>query len=342
MLVCTTTPFDDVASAGALFAELEAAGYDGAFSYETKHNPFLPLALAAQTTSTMRLGTAIAIAFARTPMTLANVAHDLQQISGGRFVLGLGSQVRPHITKRYSMPWSRPVARMRELVLGIHAIQDAWDGIAPLDFRGEFYTHTIMAPAFDPGPHLHGRAPIHVAGVGPRMTAVAAEVGDGVIVHPFATRRSLMELTMPAIRAGLATAGKDRDELEVVVVNLVVTGDTDAELAASVDVVRRQLAFYASTPAYARVLEVEGWGSIHAEANRLSKAGRWDEMADLVTDEMLHAIAVVGRRHEIADLVRARCAGIADTVSLENTRHPDPRHFADIAAALRHADEEHA
>ncbi len=336
MRVHTTVPVDDIAHAGELFADLEAAGFDGAYTFETKHDPFLPLALASSATTRLRLGTAIAIAFARTPMTLANVAHDLQHLSEGRFTLGLGSQVRAHVTNRYSMPWSQPARRMRELVLALHAIWDAWDGLAPLDFRGEFYRHTLMAPAFDPGPHEHGRARVHVAGVGPAMTSVAAEVGDGAIVHPFNTEASLRELTLPALRRGWDLRGGRPDGYEVVVVCLVATGGTGSELDAAVEVVRKQLAFYASTPAYARVLEVDGWDHLHPELNALSKQGRWDDMAERIPDELVESVAVVGRRDEIAGLVRAKVAGVADVVSLENTRRPDPGHFADIAAALRH------
>jgi probable F420-dependent oxidoreductase len=327
MDVFTTTPVD-LRSAGSLFAELEAIGYDGAFSYETRHDPFLPLALAAERTSTLRLGTAIAIAFARTPMLLATLGRDLQDLSGGRMTLGLGSQIRPHITKRYSMPWSKPAARMRELVLGIRAIWDAWDGVAPLDFRGEFYTHTLLPPAFDPGPHEHGRAKVHVAGVGPRMVAVAGEVADGLITHPFATRRSLTEQVLPAL-------GRKREGFEVVVVCMIATGTDGPDLDAAIATVRGQLAFYGSTPAYAPVLELEGHGELHAKLNALSKQGRWDDMAELVPDDLLESIAVVGRRDEIAPLVVERTAGIADAVSLECTRRPDPGHFADIVADLR-------
>ena len=335
MQVFTTVPIADPARAGELFAELEAAGYDGAFTYETKRDPFLPLALAADRTSSLRLGTAIAIAFARTPMLLATIGHDLQDLSEGRFTLGLGSQIRPHITKRFSMPWSKPAERMREMVLAIRAIWHAWDGAGPLDFRGEFYTHTLMPPAFDPGPHQHGHAAIHVAGVGPRMISVAAEVGDGVMLHPFATRQSLEQLARPAIERGLHAAGRDRSSLEVTAVCLVATGDRGADLDAAIDVVRGQLAFYGSTPAYAPVLELHGWESLHPRLNALSKEGRWDDMAALVPDEMLESIAVVGRRDEIAALVRAKVGGIADIVSLECTRRPDPAHFADIVGQLR-------
>lgn len=324
MQVFTTTPVE-IQQAGTLFAELERIGYDGAFTYETKRDPFLPLALAAEHTTSLRLGTAIAIAFARTPMLLATVARDLQDLSSGRFTLGLGSQIRPHITRRYSMPWSKPAARMRELVLAIRAIWDAWDGIAPLDFRGEFYTHTLLPPAFDPGPHEHGRARIHVAGVGPHMVRVAGEVADGLITHPFATRQSLQELVLPAL-------GGKRPGFEVVVVCMVATGP---DLDAAVETVRGQLAFYGSTPAYAPVLDLLGHGDLHARLNALSKEGRWDDMAALVPDDVVEAVAVVGQRDEIAGLVRERVAGIADAVSIECTRRPDPEHFADIVAALQ-------
>ena len=335
MQICTTVPVPELATAGELFADLEALGFDGAFTYETRHDPFLPLVLAADRTSTMRLGTAIAIAFARTPMLLATIGRDLQDVSTGRATLGLGTQIRPHIERRYSMPWSRPADRLREMVLAIRAIWDAWDGIAPLDFRGEFYTHSLLPPAFDPGPARFGRPDLLLAGVGPRLTRVAAEVGDGVLVHPFATRESLEQLTLPAVAEGLASAGRERGDLELAVVTMIATGDTGAELDEAIAVVRGQLAFYGSTPAYARVLECNGWEGIHPRLNALSKEGRWDDMAALVPDEMLEAIAIVGRRHEIADRIRAKVDGIADTVSLECTRRPDPRHFADICADLQ-------
>ena len=326
--VFTTTPLDDIGTAGDVFAELEAIGYDGGFTFETKHDPFLPLALAAPRTTSLRLGTAIAIAFARTPMLLANTARDLQDLSGGRMTLGLGSQIRPHITKRFSMPWSRPADRMRELVLAIRAIWDAWDGIAPLDFRGEFYTHTLMTPVFDPGPLVHGRPRVHIAGVGPRMVAVAGEVADGLVTHPFATRQSLEELVVPAL-------GATPEGFEVVVVCMVATGSSGADLDEAIATVRGQIAFYGSTPAYAPVLDLLGHGGLHAQLNSLSKQGRWDDMTDLVPDDVVEAIAVVGRRDEIAPLLMERTAGIADAVSIECTRRPDPKHFADIVTDLK-------
>lgn len=221
------------------------------------------------------------------------------------------------------------------MVLGIRAILDSWDTGAELEFDGEFYTHTLMPPAFDPGPNAHGQARLHVAAVGPRMTQVAAEVADGVITHPFSTRASLEQLTMPAVEIGLREGGRTREALEIVVVCLVATGRDGSELDASVAAVRGQLGFYASTPAYAPVLEVHGWGDIHAKANAWSKQGRWADLGGLITDEMLETIAMVGRREAIPALVTAKCEGIADVASIENTRHPDPTHFADIVRQLR-------
>jgi len=335
MQIFTTTPVDDLGTAGDLFARLEAAGYDGAFTFETKHDPFLPLAAAAPRTTRLRLGTAVAIAFARTPMLLANIGYDLQQASRGRFVLGLGSQVRPHVRNRYSMPWSRPAARMRELVLAIRAIWDAWDGVAPLEFRGEFYNHTLMTPAFDPGPQPYRRAAIHVAGVGPRMVEVAGEVGDGLVVHPFSTRRSLAELTIPAVERGLRQAGRERAGFEVTAVCLVATGSSGPELDEAIAVVRKQLAFYGSTPAYAPVLESEGLGQLLRRLNEMSKQQRWDDMAELIPDELVEAVAIVGRRADIAGAIVDKVSGLTDAVSIECTRRPDPALFADIVADLR-------
>jgi probable F420-dependent oxidoreductase len=293
--------------------------------------------LAAEHTTRLRLGTAIAIAFARSPMNLANLAYGLQAISGGRFLLGLGSQVRAHIEHRFSQPWSRPAARMREIVLAVRAIFDHFEGRAELDFRGEFYRHTLMIPAFDPGPNPFGPPPIFTGGFGPRMTAVAGEVADGFFAHPFSTRKSLLERTLPALERGLARSGRRRDELEIICATLVVTADREEDFERARRAARKQLAFYGSTPAYRPTLECHGWGDLHSELNRLSKAGRWDDMAGLIEDDVLEAIAVVGPRSEIADKLRSRLAGIADGVSLTHNRAPDPEQWADVVADLKRA-----
>lgn len=334
MRVSMTVPTEDLADARTIYRTLEELGYDRAFSFEAKHDPFLPLAVASQHTSTLQLGTALAIAFARTPMTLANAGWDLQALTQGRFTLGLGSQIRPHVEQRFSMPWSRPSERMRELVLGIRAIWDTWQHGTPLAFEGEFYTHTRMVPAFDPGPSPHGPPPILLGAVGPRMTAVAGEVADGLLVHPVNTRRSLLELTLPALAEGAARAGRSVDELEVVCVTIVVTGRDEAQMTRSREAVRSQLAFYATTPAYLPVFELHGYGDLHAEARRLARAGRWDEMGTLVDDELIETIAVVGAPHEIADKVLRRLDGISESVSLVNNRAPDPEHLAEVVADL--------
>ena len=339
MKVYTTAPLEDPRDARTSFRTLEEIGYDGAFSFEAKHDPFLPLVLAAENTERLRLGTAIAIAFARNPMNLAYLAHGLQSISEGRFVLGIGSQVRPHILNRFSMPWSKPAARMREIVLALRAIFDRWEGAAELDFRGEFYRHTLMIPAFDPGPNEFGPPPIVTGGFGPLMTEVAGEVADGFIAHPFSSRKSLLERTLPAIDRGLAKSGRERGGFEILCATLTVTADDEQEFERVKLAARKQLAFYGSTPAYLPTLEVHGWGELHHELNRMSKQGLWEDMADLIDDEVLESIAVVGPRKEIAGKLRERLAGIADGVSLTHNRAPDPAQWADVVADLRRARE---
>lgn len=337
MKVYTTAPLEDPRQARTVYRELEETGYDGGFSFEAKHNPFLAIAVAAEHTQRMRLGTAIAIAFARNPMDLAGLGYDLQVITGGRFVLGLGTQVRPHIENRFSSTWSKPAARLRELVLAIRAICDCWEGKGKLDFRGEFYRHTLMIPAFDPGPNPFGPPPVFTGGFGPLMTELAGEVCDGFIAHPFTTRKSLREVTLPALQRGLARAGRARASLEVMCATLVVTGDDEAQLARSCLAARKQLAFYGSTPAYRSTLDCHGWGALHEELNRLSKLGRWDDMAGLIDDRILGTIAVVGTREEIAPKLRERLDGIADSVSLTHNRCPDPAHWAHVVRALKDA-----
>ena len=336
MKIYTTAPMEDPRDARESFRKLEAIGYDGAFSFEAKLDPFLPLVLAAENTERLRLGTAIAIAFARNPMNLASLAWGLQSISGGRFILGLGSQVRPHVEKRFSMPWGKPASRMREIVQAVRAIFARWQEGTPLEHRGEYYTHTIMIPAFDPGPNPFGPPPIAVAGVGPRMTEVAGEVADAFFGHPFTSRQSLLEQTLPALERGLAKSGRSREQLELVCATMVVTADDEEAFERSKLAARKHLAFYGSTPAYARTLECHGWEGLHPRLNRMSKEGRWDEMAGLIDDEILETLAVVGERREIAGKLRARLEGIADGVSVTHNRCPDPHFWADVVADWKH------
>ncbi|MGI9642722.1 MAG: TIGR03617 family F420-dependent LLM class oxidoreductase [Acidimicrobiia bacterium] len=318
-----------------VYPALEERGYDRAFSFEAKHDPFLALAVAAEHTTSIGLGTAVAIAFARTPMTLANAGWDLQTISGGRFLLGLGSQIKPHVEQRFGMPWSQPAARMRELVLAVRAIWEAWESGNALDFRGEFYRHTRMIPAFDPGPNPFGPPPIFTAGVGPLMTEVAGEVADGLFVHPVNTRRSLESLTLPALARGAARAGRAPNDVEVVCVTIIVTGRTEEEVEQSREAVRQQLAFYGTTPAYQSVFELHDRGHLRPVLAEQARAGEWDTMASLIDDDFLEEVAVVGEPHEIAPKLRERLAGLSDSVSLVNNRAPDPLHFEEVVADLK-------
>jgi probable F420-dependent oxidoreductase len=302
-------------TAGAQAAALEHRGYDGVLTAETSHDPFFPLLLAAQSTERVDLITSITVAFARNPMTLAQTSWDLQSASQGRFVLGLGSQIKAHITRRFSMPWSHPAPRMRELILAIRAIWASWNEGTKLDFRGDFYTHTLMTPFFNPGPNPHGDARIFLAGVGGLMTEVAGEVADGFLCHGFTTRRYLDEVTLPALEKGRAKAGKTMDGFELAGPMFVVTGRDEAEMAAAAKGVRGQIAFYGSTPAYRGVLELHGWGELQNELNRMSKEGRWGEMGDLIDDEMLHEFAVVAPLDEIAGALVQRWGRVLQRLS---------------------------
>jgi probable F420-dependent oxidoreductase len=317
-------------------AELEAAGYDAIWVGETKHDPFLQILQTADATARITIGTAIAIAFGRAPMTLANTAFDLARYSRGRFVLGLGSQVKPHIERRFSMPWSHPAPRMRELVLAMRAIWRTWQAGEPLDFRGDFYTHTLMTPFFSPPPHEWGPPPVYLAGVGERMTEVAGEVCDGFFFHPFTTDRYLREVTVPALQRGRSTAGHtDLDGFAIAGPAFTCTGRDERELAAAIKGTKDQIAFYASTPAYRPVLDLHGWGDLQPELTRLSKEGRWSEMGDAVDDELLHAFAVVGEPVAVGRRLRKRWGDVATRVALYATYAADPAVWPAVIDALR-------
>ncbi len=305
---------NDLAEVPARARAIEEAGYDGAVTAEISSDPFLPLALAAEHTERIDLMTSIAVAFARNPMLLANLGHDLNAFSQGRFILGIGSQIRPHIQKRFSMPWSQPAARMREFILAMRAVWDCWYQGKPLDFRGEFYQHTLMTPMFTPTNTEHGPPRVFLAGVGPRMTEVAGEVADGLIAHAFTNDRYVRDVTIPAIERGLERSGRSRKDFSITCPVFVVTGHDDASKAANREGVCKQIAFYGSTPAYRGVLEAYGWGELQTELNRLSKAGQWDEMGRLIDDDILDAFAIVGEPDEIAPKLEARYGGVFDRI----------------------------
>jgi probable F420-dependent oxidoreductase len=333
-----TTLMGSVTAPAAKAAELEAAGYSGAWTAETSHDPFLPLAAATTSTSEIELGTAIAVAFARNPMLLANIGWDLQAMSGGRFVLGLGSQIKPHITKRFSMEWSKPAARMREMIQAIRAIWDTWLTGAPLQFRGEFYRHTLMTPFFTPPASDlgdFGVPKIFLAGVGELMTEVAGEVCDGFFCHGFTTERYLREVTLPALERGRAKAGKTMDGFEIVGPGFVVTGTTDEQMEQAATGTRRQIAFYGSTPAYRPVLELHGWGGLQDELNTLSKQGKWVEMGELIDDEILSTFAVVASPEEIAPELGRRYGDIISRISFYAPYESDNERWATAIEGIK-------
>ena len=320
--------------------ELEAAGYCGAWSTETAHDPFLPLVLAAEHTTQLEIGTSIAVAFARNPMLLANIGWDLQAYSKGRFMLGLGSQIKPHITKRFSMQWSSPAARMREMISAVRAIWDTWENGTPLNFRGDFYTHTLMTPFFTPERADlagFGTPKIFLAGVGEKMTEVAGEVCDGFFCHGFTTEKYLREVTLPALKKGRQKAGKTMDGFEILGPSFVVTGTTDEQMAQATVGTRQQIAFYGSTPAYKGVLELHGWNGLHEELNILSKQGAWREMGDLITDEILNAFAVVGKPEEIAPELHHRYGDVIQRISFYAPYKTDPERWQHVLDALKAA-----
>jgi probable F420-dependent oxidoreductase len=330
----------DLKKVAANAQQVEASGYSGAWTAETSHDPFLPLLLAAEHTEHLELGTSIAVAFARSPMTLANTAWDLQAYSGGRFVLGLGSQIKPHITKRFSMEWSHPAPRMRELVLAMRAIWDTWLTGAKLEFRGEFYTHTLMTPFFTPpASDLEGFGPpkVFLAGVGELMTEVAGEVCDGFICHGFTTEKYLREVTMPALERGRAKAGKTMEGFEIVGPSFVVTGSTDEEIENAAAGTRQQISFYGSTPAYRNVLEIHGWGGLQEELNGLSKQGEWVKMGTLIDDEILNTFAVVGTPEQIAPEISKRYGDNIQRLSFSAPYESDPERWRAVMEALKAA-----
>jgi probable F420-dependent oxidoreductase len=305
----------DLDKVGAEAKALEDMGYSGVMTAETSHDPFFPLVVAAMNTQRVELMTGISVAFARTPMVLANIGHDLNAVSKGRFVLGIGSQIRPHITKRFSMPWSAPAARMREFILAMRAIWATWHEGKPLEFAGRFYTHTLMTPFFTPTNNEYGAPRVFLAAVGPLMTEVAGEVADGVIIHAFTTEKYLRETTLPALEKGFERAGKSRKDFEISYPVFVVTGKDDQAIEAAKIATKRQIAFYGSTPAYKPVLDSIGVGHLQSDLNSMSKQGRWEEMGHLITDDILKEFAVIGAASTIAGQIKSRYGDLIDRTS---------------------------
>ncbi|MGW4898400.1 TIGR03617 family F420-dependent LLM class oxidoreductase [Kitasatospora sp. NPDC004240] len=330
----------DPGSVLAAAGRAERAGMDRLVVAETAHDPFLQLVRAADRTESIELSTGIAVAFARTPMTLAYQAWGLHEVSGGRAVIGLGSQVRTHVERRFGMPWDRPAARMREYVHAVRAIWHSWQTGERLRFRGDFYTHTVMTPMFAPPPVEAGPPPILLAGVGPLMTATAGAVADGFLAHPFSSVDYLARQVLPGVRAARERAEADGEAwtarpFEVTGNVLAATGRTEEELAANRTAVRERLAFYASTPAYRPVLAHHGWEELHEELHRLSLRGNWQRMGELVEDEVFDAFAVAGTVPEVAAELHRRYAGLVDRLSIASADGTDPVLDLEVLAAVR-------
>jgi probable F420-dependent oxidoreductase len=318
----------DLARIGDYARRVEAMGFDCLWSSETKHDPFLPLAVAAAATSRIKLGTSIAVAFPRSPMTLAHTAWDLQAASDGRFILGLGTQVKGHNERRFSVKWEAPGPRLREVILALRAIWDCWQHGGKLDFRGTFYQFTLMTPFFNPGPIKQPRIPIYIAGVNPYMCRLAGEVCDGLHVHPFNSPKYLREVVHPAVTEGLAKSGRKREDFTFTASVFVVMGDTEKELAEARQSVKQQIAFYASTRTYEPVLAAHGWQDLTPKLHRKSVEGDWQGMANLITDEMVDTYAATGTYSNIAQRIKERYARLLDRCNFYRPSEPsldDPR-----------------
>jgi len=321
-----------ITEVAAWAARCEELGFDGLWTTETNTDPYFPLVLAADATSRVELGTGIALAFPRSPTHLAHAAWDLQALSKGRFILGLGSQIKAHVVRRFSADYERPVARMREQIAAVRAIWETWSGGEPLDFRGEFFQHTLMPPAFCPPDHGFGAPRIGLAGVQPKMTELAGEAADVFLAHPLQTRKYVADTLLPAIERGLERAGRQRSQIEVSLALFAIESDAERED------VRRRIAFYASTPQYRPVLEAHGWESLGDELHAHTRAGRWDAMAACVPDELVDEVAVSGvSPRELSELALSRYSGLVDRVNIHAGEHSTLERLGPLAAGFREA-----
>ncbi len=299
--------------------ELEELGYDGLLVAEIAHEPFMPLALAAHHTSSIQLRTSIAVALARNPMNMANIGHDLNAYAAGRFVLGIGSQIKPHITKRFGMPWHGPAKQMREYIEAMHAIWDCWYNGETLNYEGDFYQHRLMTPEFTPTNSEHGRPKVLMAAVGPLMMDTACALADGIIVHSFCTETHFKQVMLPAIKGNLAKYGRTLDDFEIQFPVFVASGNNEKEIAKATAAIKYRLGFYGSTPAYKNVLDTEGWGDLQPRLNRMTKEGLWDKLPEMIPDEMLNAFAAVGHHEEVAQQIADRFGGLIDRCVLDTS-----------------------
>ena len=314
---------------------LQAIGYDGVYTLEGSWDPFYPLVMAAEHAPGLDLATGIAVAFPRNPMHLAYQAWDLQRFSGGHFYLGLGSQVKAHIEKRFGVDFDPPASRMREYIQALKAIFECWQNDAPMDFDGKFYRHTLMTPMFNPGPNPHGIPPVLLGALGPKMTEVAGEVADGLIVHPFNSMPFLRDRALPAVHRGLEKAGRSREDFILQVNAIVITGETDEAIAIATESVKGLLGFYASTPAYRPPMEAGGYGDLQPVLNKLSKEGRWDKLGEYIDEDFLAAFTTCGKPDEIAGKLKAKYGEYTDRLAIYAPYAAPDAMWKSIIAALK-------
>jgi probable F420-dependent oxidoreductase len=324
----------DMHKVGAAAQRLEAQGYDGLRLAELNHDPFLPLALAAEHTERIELVTSVAVAFARNPMSMAVLAHDLNAFANGRLVLGLGSQVKPHIERRFSMPWHKAAAQMREFIGAMNAIFDCWYDGKRLEFAGEYYRHDLMPATFTPDNTDAPRPRIILSATGPLMTKVAAEVADGMIMHPFSSEKYMREVTLPAIQTGLQKSGRSLQDYALDYAPMIATGTDDAQIAAATEVLRERIAFYGCTVAYKPVLDIHGWGDMQEELIKLNRAHRSADMAALIDDDMLQTIGIVGPPEHVIDAMKARFGGLVSRTGF-HVGGIAPDHLSELLHRLR-------
>lgn len=308
--------YADMAGAANEAKRLAAIGYDGVYTLEGSWDPFLPLVIASEHAPELDIATGIAVAFPRNPSHIAYQAWDLQKFSKGKFMLGIGSQVKAHIEKRFGLPFDAPAARMREYILAVKAFFDCWQNGTRLDFQGKYYRHTLMTPMFNPGPNPYGIPPILLGALGPLMTQVAGEVADGLIVHPFNSLPFLEDKALPAVRKGLEKSGRSEDDFIIQVNAIIITGETEAEYKAAEDSVKGLLGFYASTPAYRPPMDAVGLGDLQPKLNELSKQGKWDQLGDYINDEFIDAFCVRGKPDEIADKLKKKYGSYVDRLAI--------------------------
>ena len=318
MRVLNTLPQADLRKTAEAARAYEAAGYDGLLTMENKHDPFLAHAIAAVNTERVELGTSVAIAFPRSPMVVANTCWDLQNASRGRFVLGIGPQIRPHNERRFSVKWSAPAPRLREYVNALRAIWTTWQTGEKLDFQGEHYIFTLMPPYFMPPSMRQKMVPVTLAAVGEHSLRLAGEVADGIRLHSFCTRRYMEEEIIPKVTQGMARTGRVREHFEITGGGFVATGPDNDAVAKAFEVVRNRVAFYGSTPGYWGVFELHGLGDLGRELNAMSKQGKWEEMASRVSDDVVHLFAAVGTYKDIATRIGERFGGLSDALNLRS------------------------